>query len=190
MPPPDSPTKQDLLDLLLDAFPRPEDMEMLLALHLDKNFAALAHTGSYETDLFRVLQAADAQGWMEELLHAACDERPLREDLRETADAYLLRQSQPLVSRRSNAQIRDEPAGPTPPGDIPGLTRMLHRGMNGADVKNLQERLFELGYIKLVDGIFGIETEYAVKEFQRQNSIAPDGIVGPQTWALMWRGET
>jgi peptidoglycan hydrolase-like protein with peptidoglycan-binding domain len=188
MSPSDSPTKQELLDLLLDAFPRPEDMEMLLALRLDKNFAALARTGSYETDLFRVLQAADAQGWLEDFLHGACKERPLREDLKEAVDAYLANQTQPVVARPVKDTPTRESAGQRGAGEIPRLARMLHKGMSGEDVKALQDRLFVLGLIKMVDGIFGPATDNAVKEFQRQNSIAPDGIVGPQTWALLWQG--
>ncbi len=187
MSPLDSPTKQDLLDLLLDCFPRPEDMEMLLELRLDKNYAALAHTGSYETDLFRVLQAADAQGWLEDLLQAACEARPSRQDLQATVAAYLAQQNQ-LVETPDRISQDDVPTQPAPDQEIPKLARMLHKGMTGEDVKTLQARLYEFGFLKLVDGIFGIDTEYAVKEFQRQNSIAPDGIVGPQTWARLWQG--
>jgi peptidoglycan hydrolase-like protein with peptidoglycan-binding domain len=33
-----------------------------------------------------------------------------------------------------------------------------------------------------VDGIFGRETEVAVKAFQRSRALVPDGIVGTRTW--------
>lgn len=50
----------------------------------------------------------------------------------------------------------------------------------GSDVKKLQE-LLNLE----ADGIFGLQTEKAVKEFQLANSLTADGIVGDKTWAVL-----
>jgi peptidoglycan hydrolase-like protein with peptidoglycan-binding domain len=36
-----------------------------------------------------------------------------------------------------------------------------------------------------IDGIFGPGTKTAVEEFQKQASIAVDGVVGPITWAAL-----
>ncbi|MDQ4144271.1 MAG: peptidoglycan-binding protein, partial [Actinomycetota bacterium] len=36
-----------------------------------------------------------------------------------------------------------------------------------------------------IDGIFGSKTETAVKEYQTNNGLVADGIVGPRTWALL-----
>jgi hypothetical protein len=36
-----------------------------------------------------------------------------------------------------------------------------------------------------VDGIFGQKTQARVKEFQRNNNLIADGIVGPKTWAQL-----
>lgn len=64
--------------------------------------------------------------------------------------------------------------------------RELARGMAGADVMELQSRLMELGYALPkygADGDFGSETETAVKAFQKDRRLDPDGIVGPMTLA-------
>jgi len=50
------------------------------------------------------------------------------------------------------------------------------------DTTYVQQRLIALGYDPgPVDGYFGPQTEAAVKEFQRDNGLYPDGIVGPKT---------
>lgn len=58
----------------------------------------------------------------------------------------------------------------------------LRRGSRGDLVTTLQKRLKTWGYYTgNVDGVFGSQTEQAVKYFQRKNGLAADGIVGPAT---------
>ena len=60
---------------------------------------------------------------------------------------------------------------------------VLKKGSNDPAVKDLQEALKALGdYLGPVDGIFGAETESAVKKFQQTREIAADGVVGRVTW--------
>ncbi|MEG0692862.1 MAG: spore cortex-lytic enzyme [Oscillospiraceae bacterium] len=55
-------------------------------------------------------------------------------------------------------------------------------GSQGGEVKAIQEKLKERGIYKgSVDGIFGAETQKAVKTFQKQQGLAQDGIAGPAT---------
>jgi peptidoglycan hydrolase-like protein with peptidoglycan-binding domain len=62
----------------------------------------------------------------------------------------------------------------------------LQFGSFGSEVENLQIRLRDLGlYNGAIDGDFGSGTEAAVQEFQRRNGITVDGIVGPETDALL-----
>ncbi|MFL6239041.1 MAG: N-acetylmuramoyl-L-alanine amidase [Actinomycetes bacterium] len=52
----------------------------------------------------------------------------------------------------------------------------------GDDVVELQQRLNEMGFdCNRVDGIFGASTETALREFQRNVGLPPDGTCGPQT---------
>jgi hypothetical protein len=60
---------------------------------------------------------------------------------------------------------------------------LLCRGMRAAAVYDLQAMLTSLGYGARPDGIFGPNTERAVKAFQRARHLAADGIVGPATRA-------
>jgi len=57
---------------------------------------------------------------------------------------------------------------------------LLKVGSKGDDVKQLQSKL-RLG----ADGSFGFGTEAAVKQWQHDNGLTPDGIVGNKTWGLI-----
>ena len=58
----------------------------------------------------------------------------------------------------------------------------LKVGSSGSEVKKLQQRLKDLGYLKgSVDGDFGAATETAVKNFQANNGLEVDGKAGPAT---------
>lgn len=65
-------------------------------------------------------------------------------------------------------------------GDRVLYLRLPH--FHGRDIRVLQEALSALGFACGVpDGIFGAFTEGAVREFQRNAGLAPDGIVGAET---------
>lgn len=65
-------------------------------------------------------------------------------------------------------------------------SRILRRGMRGNDVRELQSKLQSLGYnVGPIDGIFGPLTEKAVMQFQKDNKLKVDGIVGPQTYEML-----
>ncbi|KGK91326.1 hypothetical protein DP73_04180 [Desulfosporosinus sp. HMP52] len=66
--------------------------------------------------------------------------------------------------------------------------RTLRRGTWGDDVRLLQTSLISLGYNPGPnDGIFGSKTTAAVIQFQQNNGLVPDGIVGPLTWSAIQR---
>ncbi len=65
----------------------------------------------------------------------------------------------------------------------------LRRGMIGEDIRTIQRQLNRIGEnypsiprISDIDGVFDLETENAVKQFQKIFNLAQDGIVGKATW--------
>lgn len=61
--------------------------------------------------------------------------------------------------------------------------RNVRRGSAGDDVCAVQVALGFTG--KAADGLFGEQTEQAVREFQRSRGLDDDGVVGPLTWAAI-----
>lgn len=68
------------------------------------------------------------------------------------------------------------------------FSKVLRRGDRGSEVKTIQYFLAFVGFFNdrlpeiKSDGIFGPETENAVKAFQREYGLTADGIVGRATW--------
>ena len=62
----------------------------------------------------------------------------------------------------------------------------LSYGSRGDDVKKLQEGLNKQGYSLSVDGIFGAQTQQAVRDYQSKNSLAVDGIAGTNTLGKLY----
>jgi peptidoglycan hydrolase-like protein with peptidoglycan-binding domain len=59
-------------------------------------------------------------------------------------------------------------------------------GSTGEAVRRLQRALRRTPNLSIViDGVFGPNTERAVKDFQQGAGLAADGIVGPLTWAAL-----
>lgn len=60
--------------------------------------------------------------------------------------------------------------------------------MRGDDVSNLQDRLIQMGFnCGKVDGVYGVNTEGAVREFQKSVGILADGRCGPATLISLMR---
>ena len=67
---------------------------------------------------------------------------------------------------------------------------ILTVGAKGEDVKKLQQRLKDLGYLNgKVDGQFGGGTKRAVIAFQRKNNLTTDGVAGEETLAKLYSDE-
>ena len=79
---------------------------------------------------------------------------------------------------------------PAPVPEITPNTAYHNIGMNarGSDVRKLQERLIELGYMPegSADGAYGRQTYNAVKKFQYYNGLTQDGIAGRRTQTYLY----
>ena len=84
------------------------------------------------------------------------------------------------------------PAGLYNEGEIPVeiVKPTLRKGSRGVYVVEAQEILTMCGYdCGAVDGVYGTKTIEAVKRFQADNGLDPDGVVGRMTWAALATAE-
>ena len=84
--------------------------------------------------------------------------------------------------------------GKDPAGDAaPAYSRLLKLttpNMQGDDVEAVQRALIATGADIAADGIYGPNTERAVKRYQNaKGGLAVDGQVGPKTWAALLGGK-
>lgn len=78
----------------------------------------------------------------------------------------------------NGSAVAPEPIPSAEPGS--GGRPTLRRGDFGDLVREVQARC-----AVDVDGAYGARTEAAVRRFQRDHALVPDGIVGPRTWAAL-----
>lgn len=64
----------------------------------------------------------------------------------------------------------------------------LGRGATGDTVRQVQVQLARWGFYTAADGVYGPNTKLTVVSFQRAMGASTDGVVGPKTWALLFRG--
>ena len=98
----------------------------------------------------------------------------------------------PVASGAIESPIANAPAtsenSETNPQPQPTNFPVLRRRMRGPAVRDLQERLRAKGFLRVrADGVFGPETQAAVKAAQRQYQLPADGIVGRATWEALLR---
>lgn len=67
--------------------------------------------------------------------------------------------------------------------------KTIDKGQRGHHVQKVQTMLVQQGYLKdSADGIFGRNTELAVRKFQKSKGLAVDGRVGPATMSALEKG--
>ncbi len=79
------------------------------------------------------------------------------------------------------------------PTEAPTFARpsgTVERGSSGSDARLVQKRLKELGYYRgTVDGKFGNASVDALKRFQSNNNLNPDGKAGKATYDILFSWE-
>ena len=71
-------------------------------------------------------------------------------------------------------------------GKVAAAGELLRYGSRGESVRQVQSRLNKLGYwCGTADGIFGVNTQSAVRRFQSAKGLSVDGIVGPKTYSAL-----
>lgn len=79
-------------------------------------------------------------------------------------------------------------AGGSIPATTPTGKPTLRKGDRNDYVYHWQKFLNLSGFpCGAEDGIFGVRTEKAVKQYQMANGLVPDGIIGPKTWATIYQ---
>lgn len=89
--------------------------------------------------------------------------------------------------------ITPDPNATPSPTPVPTITpnpryKIIRYGDKGNSVKQLQQRLIELGYLSEGDddGAFGYQTLRAVRAFQKANDLTADGDAGPNTLTQLY----
>ena len=90
-----------------------------------------------------------------------------------TGDDWIRRLQNECNVQGFSSQKVDGIAGPVTLAGCP----VLKKGSQGNITKLLQENLKVT-----TDGIFGVNTQAAVINFQKSNGLTQDGIVGQNTW--------
>ncbi len=90
-------------------------------------------------------------------------------------------QQAPLPAAFSQADRRLQTLAKNGVIQSPEQPGLLHRGGEGVKVRRLQRQLRQEGFKIRRDGLFGPQTERAVRRFQKRNHLEVDGIVGPET---------
>ncbi|QQE64808.1 hypothetical protein GFS31_14900 [Leptolyngbya sp. BL0902] len=109
-----------------------------------------------------------------------------------TADpnSHLSREAQAYLANRPRITSGATPSSPLPAAPGSRLLRLATPPLQGPDVQQVQTALGRWGFNLVPDGVFGPATQRAVEQFQRNQGLTADGVVGSQTWAALQRQPT
>ena len=90
----------------------------------------------------------------------------------------------PEIARKVNEKLGEE----TNKGEFILQMKYLRKGSRGEDVRGLQILLMGRGYSvgnSGADGIFGNDTENALKAYQKKKLLEVDGVAGPESYRAL-----
>ena len=64
-------------------------------------------------------------------------------------------------------------------------SQIISKGSTGDAVKIAQTALNIKGYNLQADGVFGNLTTHSTWQFQKDNGLRVDGVIGPETWNVL-----
>lgn len=108
-----------------------------------------------------------------------------------SSNSYLSQEAQAYLANRpalSSGGTANSAVGNSPPSNR--LLVLTQPYLRGPDVQQVQQALVRWGANLVVDGVYGPGTRQAVEQFQRSQGLVADGVVGPQTWAMLQRQTT
>lgn len=112
------------------------------------------------------------------------------QDLLARGDILVTRSKGHTAVVLGNGDRAETVSTPAPEGEASLGSRLLKNGAEGADVKELQGYLINLGYDCGkwgADGDYGDATELAVRAFQKDHGCGVDGDYGPETHAALMK---
>src|SRR5689334_16391566 len=93
-----------LRDALIAAFPSHQKLRAMTTMRLNRNLAALAKEGGLEDVAFELIERAESEGWLEELVTGAMAANPGNELLREVGAETLA-----AIQAKRELQAKREP---------------------------------------------------------------------------------
>ena len=106
-------------------------------------------------------------------------------------EALALQKNEPDINLKAeNKATPSEAEGKETPDSQP-IPEYFKEGVEHPYVATIQERLMELGFMENDEptSFYGPVTASAVKIYQRQNHLVQDGVVGPETLAILLSDE-
>ncbi|MFL9459004.1 GUN4 domain-containing protein [Tolypothrix bouteillei VB521301_2] len=99
-----------LQNALIDAFPTKFSLEQMLFYELNKSLDMIVGGNQLQEIIFQLIKIAKAQGWLEDLVRAACKENPGNSQLQAVAQEFLTNSYSfiPLFNTPSNDSNREQ----------------------------------------------------------------------------------
>lgn len=95
-----------------------------------------------------------------------------------------------LIDSMALVQAVDKAVGAAPAPPWPGRFLRHPPTTVGDDVRVWQQRMVQRRFGIVADGKYGPKSKQACIDFQRQQSLKADGIVGQMTWSATWSAPT